>query len=175
MLLTARSYLPPAAARLANNCAGKSSAIQLSLLPLICLACLPACLPAPPQAQVAVADVDNDGRLEMVVGDARGNLAAFNYKGKEVWETHLNSQIHQVGGGPAVRAVPCSCAAGDWRPEVSCNALLWCSHPLPMSSPAGHALAACCRMPCLVTLMVMGSLRLWWPPSGKGSSRQQWQ
>ena len=47
---------------------------------------------------MAVADVNNDGRLEMVVGDARGNLAAFTYKAVEVWETHLNSQIHQVCG-----------------------------------------------------------------------------
>lgn len=65
-----------------------------------------ACLspPWPPQAQVAVADVDNDGRLELVAGDARGNLAAFTADGKEVWETHLESQIHQVG---ACRACPC--------------------------------------------------------------------
>ncbi|KAL4443840.1 hypothetical protein ABPG75_011577 [Micractinium tetrahymenae] len=47
------------------------------------------------QAQVAVADIDNDGRLELVAGDARGNLAAFTADGKEVWETHLESQIHQ--------------------------------------------------------------------------------
>lgn len=46
------------------------------------------------QAQVAVADVNNDGKLELVAGDSRGNLAAFTSEGKEVWETHLQSQIH---------------------------------------------------------------------------------
>ncbi len=59
-----------------------------------------------PQAQVAVADVDNDGRLELVAADARGNLAAFTAEGKEVWETHLESQIHQVSCFP--RLPPCS-------------------------------------------------------------------
>jgi len=82
---------------------------------LCCLACRPASLPVTPerpacpglplalhctalQAQVAVADVNNDGRLELVAADSRGNLAAFTADGKEVWERHLQSQIHQVGG-----------------------------------------------------------------------------
>lgn len=48
---------------------------------------------------MSVADVNADGRLEMVAGDSRGNLAAFDATGKEVWETHLQSQIHQVRCG----------------------------------------------------------------------------
>lgn len=56
----------------------------------------PAVHPSPLQAQVAVVDLNNDGRLELVAGDARGNLAAFDADGREVWETHLASQIHQV-------------------------------------------------------------------------------
>ncbi|EFN59749.1 hypothetical protein CHLNCDRAFT_133372 [Chlorella variabilis] len=47
------------------------------------------------QAQVAMADINADGQLEMVAADSRGNVAAFTAAGKEVWETHLNSQIHQ--------------------------------------------------------------------------------
>lgn len=48
------------------------------------------------QGQVAVADVNNDGAVELVVGDARGNIAAFDQRGKEVWERHVGSQINQV-------------------------------------------------------------------------------
>jgi hypothetical protein len=45
---------------------------------------------------VAVADVNNDGKLELVAADARGNVAAFTAGGQEVWETHLGSQVHQA-------------------------------------------------------------------------------
>ena len=51
------------------------------------------------QAQVAVADINDDGRLELVAADARGNVAAFTSGGKEVWERHVGSQVHQVGVG----------------------------------------------------------------------------
>ena len=44
-----------------------------------------------------MADINADGQLEMVAADSLGNVAAFTAAGKEVWETHLNSQIHQVG------------------------------------------------------------------------------
>jgi hypothetical protein len=48
------------------------------------------------QAQVAVADVDNDGEIELLVGDNRGNVAAFRHDGKELWERHVRSLIAQV-------------------------------------------------------------------------------
>lgn len=50
------------------------------------------------QAQVAVGDINGDGAVELVVGDARGNIAAFDQHGNEVWERHVGSQINQVGG-----------------------------------------------------------------------------
>lgn len=48
------------------------------------------------EAQVAVGDVDGDGRLELVAADSHGNLAVFTLEAEEVWEVHLGSPILQV-------------------------------------------------------------------------------
>lgn len=48
------------------------------------------------QAQVAVADINNDGFLEVAVGDTKGTLAVFSHKGEELWERHVASAITQV-------------------------------------------------------------------------------
>lgn len=48
------------------------------------------------QAQVAVADLAGDGRLAIVAVDARGNVAALDADGKELWERHLASLLPQV-------------------------------------------------------------------------------
>jgi outer membrane protein assembly factor BamB len=45
------------------------------------------------QGQIAVADINGDGLLEVVATDARGNVAAFTGSGREVWERHVGSQI----------------------------------------------------------------------------------
>ena len=45
------------------------------------------------QAQVVVADVNDDGELEVVAADVRGNFAVFNRHCKEIWESHLGSLI----------------------------------------------------------------------------------
>lgn len=45
------------------------------------------------QGQVAVADIDGDGVLEIVAADLRGSVAAFRPNGQEVWERHLGSAI----------------------------------------------------------------------------------
>jgi hypothetical protein len=45
------------------------------------------------QAQVVVEDINDDGLLEVVACDSRGNVAAFNPAGKEIWERHLGSLI----------------------------------------------------------------------------------
>lgn len=88
---------------------------------------------------MAVADVNNDGKLELVAGDARGNLATFTADGKEVWETHLESQIHNVGvmPGPARLSVAfCGCRA---QPRL----VVW------LASFGGHINAATCApLPC---------------------------
>lgn len=49
------------------------------------------------QAQVAVADINGDGLLELVAADTRGNVAAFSADGTELWERHVKSLIAQVG------------------------------------------------------------------------------
>lgn len=48
------------------------------------------------QAQVAVGDINGDGFLELVAADAKGNVAAFNVKGEELWERHVASLVAQV-------------------------------------------------------------------------------
>lgn len=68
------------------------------------------------QAQVAAADVDGDGMLEIVAGDVRGTLAAFTRDGTELWERHVASSITQVGHGVCVhaRARVCACVGCAW-------------------------------------------------------------
>ncbi|KAH7423955.1 hypothetical protein KP509_12G082900 [Ceratopteris richardii] len=49
--------------------------------------------------QVLASDINSDGLVELVTTDARGNVAAWTNKGKEIWEVHLKSLIAQ---GPTV-------------------------------------------------------------------------
>lgn len=48
------------------------------------------------QAQVAAADINGDGALEVVAADTRGNVAALAADGRELWERHLKSTITQA-------------------------------------------------------------------------------
>ncbi len=48
------------------------------------------------QAQVVAADINDDGILEIVSADVRGNVAAWTRDGKELWTVHLKSLIAQV-------------------------------------------------------------------------------
>ncbi|KAJ7534477.1 hypothetical protein O6H91_13G096300 [Diphasiastrum complanatum] len=48
------------------------------------------------QAQVIVADINDDGELEIVTVDTRGNVAAWTRNGKEIWEVHVKSLISQA-------------------------------------------------------------------------------
>ncbi len=41
------------------------------------------------QGQVGVADLNNDGQLELVAVDNRFNVACFSSRGKEIWETRI--------------------------------------------------------------------------------------
>eukprot|EP00286_Rhodomonas_abbreviata_P023316 CAMPEP_0181304224 /NCGR_PEP_ID=MMETSP1101-20121128/9026_1 /TAXON_ID=46948 /ORGANISM="Rhodomonas abbreviata, Strain Caron Lab Isolate" /LENGTH=1213 /DNA_ID=CAMNT_0023409947 /DNA_START=10 /DNA_END=3651 /DNA_ORIENTATION=- len=51
------------------------------------------------QGQVAVADVNNNGQLELVAVDNRFNVACFNGKGKELWEARISGYSAQ---GPTI-------------------------------------------------------------------------
>ena len=62
------------------------------------------------QGQVIAADINDDGEVEIVAGDTRGNVAAFSITAKEVWERHTGSLIAQ---GATVGDVN-----GDGRTEV---------------------------------------------------------
>lgn len=48
------------------------------------------------QAQVIAADINDDGLVEIVAADTRGNVAVWNSRGAELWERHLKSLIAQV-------------------------------------------------------------------------------
>lgn len=48
------------------------------------------------QAQVAVADVDGDGFLELFAADVRGSIAAFDCNGTLLWDAHMRTPITQA-------------------------------------------------------------------------------
>ncbi|PHT38033.1 Protein DEFECTIVE IN EXINE FORMATION 1 [Capsicum baccatum] len=51
------------------------------------------------QGAVIAADINDDGKIELVTTDSHGNVAAWTAQGKEIWEKHLKSLVPQ---GPAV-------------------------------------------------------------------------
>ncbi|CAH9103415.1 unnamed protein product [Cuscuta europaea] len=51
------------------------------------------------QGSVVAADINDDGKIELVTVDSHGNVAAWTAQGKEIWEMHLKSLIPQ---GPTV-------------------------------------------------------------------------
>ncbi|KAI4324423.1 hypothetical protein MLD38_029915 [Melastoma candidum] len=48
------------------------------------------------QGSVIAADVNDDGKLELIATDSHGNVAALNPNGLEIWEVHLKSHISQA-------------------------------------------------------------------------------
>ena len=47
-------------------------------------------------APVIAADINDDGKIEMVTTDSHGNVAAWTAEGDEIWEVHLKSLIPQA-------------------------------------------------------------------------------
>ncbi|KAL5709223.1 Protein DEFTIVE IN EXINE FORMATION 1 [Ranunculus cassubicifolius] len=47
------------------------------------------------QGSVIAADINDDGKIELVTTDTHGNVAAWTPQGEELWETHLKSLIPQ--------------------------------------------------------------------------------
>lgn len=48
------------------------------------------------QGAVVAADINDDGKIELVTTDTHGNVAAWTTQGVEIWEAHLKSLIPQV-------------------------------------------------------------------------------
>lgn len=48
------------------------------------------------QGAVIAADINDDGKIELVTTDTHGNVAAWTPQGVEIWEAHLKSLISQV-------------------------------------------------------------------------------
>uniref|UniRef100_A0A164T0K8 DEX1 C-terminal domain-containing protein n=1 Tax=Daucus carota subsp. sativus TaxID=79200 RepID=A0A164T0K8_DAUCS len=59
---------------------------------------------------VIAADINDDGKIELVTTDTHGNVAAWTAQGKEIWEAHVKSLIPQ---GPTVGDVD-----GDGHTDV---------------------------------------------------------
>ncbi|KAH7657080.1 Lambda-carrageenase protein [Dioscorea alata] len=51
------------------------------------------------QGSVVAADINDDGKIEIVTADTHGNVAAWTTEGDEIWEKHLKSLIPQ---GPTI-------------------------------------------------------------------------
>ncbi|CAI9761855.1 unnamed protein product [Fraxinus pennsylvanica] len=47
------------------------------------------------QGAVIAADINDDGKIELVTTDAHGNVAAWTSQGKEIWEAHVKSLVPQ--------------------------------------------------------------------------------
>nr|GMC69290.1 protein DEFECTIVE IN EXINE FORMATION 1 [Ipomoea batatas] len=62
------------------------------------------------QGSVVAADINDDGKIELVTTDTHGNVAAWTAQGKEIWERHLKSLIPQ---GPTIGDVD-----GDGNTDV---------------------------------------------------------
>lgn len=48
------------------------------------------------QGAVVAADINDDGKIELVTTDTHGNVAAWTSQGVEIWEKHLKSLVPQV-------------------------------------------------------------------------------
>ncbi|KAF3449680.1 hypothetical protein FNV43_RR10411 [Rhamnella rubrinervis] len=51
------------------------------------------------QGSVVAADINDDGKIELVTTDTHGNVAAWTAQGEEIWEKHLKSLVPQ---GPSI-------------------------------------------------------------------------
>lgn len=48
------------------------------------------------QGGVVAADINDDGKIELVTADTHGNIAAWTAQGKEIWVTHVKSLVPQA-------------------------------------------------------------------------------
>ncbi|XP_073063024.1 protein DEFECTIVE IN EXINE FORMATION 1-like isoform X2 [Primulina eburnea] len=62
------------------------------------------------QGAVVAADINDDGKIELVTADSHGNVAAWTAQGKVIWETHVKSLVPQ---GPSIGDVD-----GDGHTDV---------------------------------------------------------
>lgn len=62
------------------------------------------------QGAVVAADINDDGKIELVTTDTHGNVAAWTAEGKGIWEQHLKSLVTQ---GPSIGDVD-----GDGHTDV---------------------------------------------------------
>jgi hypothetical protein len=47
-------------------------------------------------APVLVDDVNGDGEMELVVTDSNSNVACYNSKGQEIWDSRISGRSNEV-------------------------------------------------------------------------------
>jgi hypothetical protein len=54
-------------------------------------------------APVLVDDVNGDGEMELVVTDSNSNVACYNSKGQEIWDSRISGRSNEVQKRERVR------------------------------------------------------------------------
>ena len=78
------------------------------------------------QGQVVAGDINDDGKVEIVSADVRGNVAAWSSDGKELWTVHLKSIVAQVTSASIMSILCMSCISLLFAIKEFCCAL-WCT------------------------------------------------
>lgn len=131
------------------------------------------------QAQVAVADVNGDGFLELFAVDTRGSIASFDRNGTLLWDVHMRTPITQapsfgdVNGDGRLDAVFGSGAGEVFALDAATGAALHACAPArgggvhvhagpPAALFIGHWRVWACnaRVTCLYPVGPHGGLRL---------------
>lgn len=48
------------------------------------------------QGSMVAADINDDGKIELVSSDSHGNVVAWTAKGVQIWEQHVRSLVPQA-------------------------------------------------------------------------------
>lgn len=94
-------------------------------------------------APVIAADINDDGKIEMVTADVHGNVAAWTAGGEEIWEVHLKSLIPQASSNPFLLWVLTDCVY-----YIFLVVYLYLNIPLPLAV-YGLQIATCPEAACL--------------------------
>ncbi|XP_042450680.1 protein DEFECTIVE IN EXINE FORMATION 1-like [Zingiber officinale] len=90
------------------------------------------------QAPAVAADINDDGKIEIVTVDTHGNVAAWTAQGEEIWEVHLKSLIPQVILLLEPQGPSSSLSCSSSTPAVDCQIFSSPSPPRDADVDAGQ-------------------------------------